>query len=141
MTSAPDIIAFFDDATNSVSYLISDHATCIAAVIDPVLDFDAASGKVETHAADRILARSAEKGLTIEWVLETHAHADHLSAASVIRDRTGAKVGAGASIREVQRMFGPLLSVEDLEPHDFDRLFADGESIPLGELQIEVLST
>ena len=141
MSAAPDITAFFDEATNSVSYLVADPATRAAAVIDPVLDFDAASGTVATPSADKILADASDHGLTIHWVLETHAHADHLSAASVIRERTGAKVAIGAGIGEVQRAFAPLLGVEDLRATDFDRLLADGDRLPLGELEIEVIAT
>jgi len=141
MAGAPDITAFFDEATNSVSYLVADPATRAAAVIDPVLDFDAASGTIATRSADKILAAAAERGLTIHWVLETHAHADHLSAASVIRERTGAKVAVGAGIAEVQRVFAPLLSVDDLDARDFDRLLEDGDRLPLGELGIEVIAT
>jgi len=141
MAGAPDITAFFDEATNSVSYLVADPATRAAAVIDPVLDFDAASGTIATCSADKILAAAAERGLTIHWVLETHAHADHLSAASVIRERTGAKVVVGAGIAEVQRVFAPLLSVDDLDARDFDRLLEDGDRLPLGELGIEVIAT
>src|SRR6185295_13248116 len=115
MASAPDITAFFDEATNSVSYLVADPATHLAAVIDPVLDFDAASGKVETRSADKLLAVAADKGLTIAWVLETHAHADRLSAASLIRERAGAKIGIGARIKAVQEAFGPMLGVHDLQ--------------------------
>src|SRR5204863_10048314 len=116
MPSAPDITAFFDEPTNSVSYLVADPTTGAAAVIDPVLDFDAASGKVETHSVDTILRAANDRNATIMWVLETHAHADHLSAASVIRERTGAKLGAGVGILEVQRTFGPLLHAEDILP-------------------------
>ena len=143
MSSAPDITAFFDEATNSVSYLVADPATRAAAVIDPVLDFDPASGKVETHSVDRVLGLAAERSLTVRWSLETHAHADHLSAGSVIRQRTGAKVGAGAGICEVQRTFGPLLRADDIaaDGGDFDRLFEDGERFLLGDLAIEVLAT
>ena len=81
MAGAPDITAFFDEATNSVSYLVADPATRAAAIIDPILDFDAASGAIATRSADKILAAAAERGSTIQWVFETHAHADHLSAA------------------------------------------------------------
>ena len=137
----PDIAAFFDEATNSVSYLVSDPATRAAAVIDPVLDFDAASGTIATHSAERILLAAAEQGLRIEWVLETHVHADHLSAAAVIRERTGAKVGIGCGIHDVQAVFGPMLGARDLGDGDFDRLLADGEKISLGEMAIEVMAT
>ena len=134
--SAARIGAFFDPATNSVSYLT-------AAVIDPVLDFDAAASRVETHSADAILAAAADEGLTIAWVLETHPHADHLSAADHVRSRTGAKIGVGVGIREVQARFGPLFEADDLEPDgaDFDRLFEDGETLAMGDLKIEVMAT
>jgi len=141
MAGAPEITAFFDEATNSVSYLVADPVTRVAAVIDPVLDFDAASGTITTRSADRVLAAAEEQSLTIEWVLETHAHADHLSAASLIRERTGAKVGIGAGISEVQRVFAPLLGVDDLSGDDFDRLLEDGNRLSLGELEIEVIAT
>ena len=141
MAGAPEITAFFDEATNSVSYLVADAATRVAAVIDPVLDFDAASGTIATRSADAILAAALEQGLSVAWVLETHAHADHLSAASLIRERTGAKVGIGAGIAEVQRRFAPMLGVDDLRAEDFDRLFDDGDRVALGDLEIEVIAT
>jgi glyoxylase-like metal-dependent hydrolase (beta-lactamase superfamily II) len=141
MGRGPAIDAFFDEATNSVSYLVADRATKAAAVIDPVLDFDAAGGVVATRSADRILAAAGDQGLRIEWVLETHVHADHLSAAALIRERTGAKVGIGRGVRDVQEVFGPMLDAGDLADGDFDRLLADGETIALGELTIEVMAT
>jgi glyoxylase-like metal-dependent hydrolase (beta-lactamase superfamily II) len=141
MGPGPDIAAFFDEATNSVSYLVSDPATRAAAVIDPVLDFDPASGTIATRSADQILSAAGEQGLRIDWVLETHVHADHLSAAAVIRERTGAKVGIGRGISGVQAVFGPMLGARDLGDGDFDRLLADGEKISLGELSIEVMAT
>ncbi|HEY6661551.1 MAG TPA: MBL fold metallo-hydrolase [Sphingomicrobium sp.] len=141
MSSAPAINAFFDEATNSVSYLVADPASGAAAVIDPVLDFDAGSGIVATHSTDRVLSVAAEQDLRIEWVLETHVHADHLSAAGLIRERTGARVGIGTGVAEVQRVFGPILGASDLDAGDFDRLLADGDEIDLGERTIEVLAT
>ena len=141
MSSAPDITAFFDEATNSVSYLVADPATGAATVIDPVLDFDAASGTVSTASVDRILAAADAAELRILWVLETHVHADHLSAAALIRERTGARIGIGGGIRDVQAVFGPLLGATDLDGGDFDRLLADGDRIELGELVIEVMAT
>ena len=141
--SAARISAFFDPATNSVSYLIADEASKTAAVIDPVLDFDAGASRVETHSADAVLAAAADEGLTIAWVLETHPHADHLSAADYVRTRTGAKVGVVAGIREVQARFGPVFEADDLESDgaDFDRLFQDGETLAVGDLLIEVMAT
>jgi glyoxylase-like metal-dependent hydrolase (beta-lactamase superfamily II) len=139
--NVPDIDAFFDEATNSVSYLVADPGTKAAAIIDPVLDFDAASGKVSTHSAARMLSAAVERDWRIEWVLETHVHADHLSAAALIRERTGAKIGVGQGIRSVQSVFGPILDVSDLTDGDFDRLLADGDRIALGDLVVEVIAT
>lgn len=135
----PTIRAFFDEPTNTVSYLVHDDATGTAAVIDPVLDYDMASGEVDTASAEAILA--AAEGLRVEWVLETHAHADHLSAAPLIAARTGARVGIGEHIRDVQRIFRPIFRADDVRPDggDFDRLFADGETFALGSLSVEVL--
>jgi glyoxylase-like metal-dependent hydrolase (beta-lactamase superfamily II) len=141
MGTAPQIDAFFDEATNSVTYLVADPVTRAAAIIDPVLDFDAASGRIATGSAERLLAAAAERNLRIDWVLETHVHADHLSAAALIRERTGAKVGIGRGIDDVQTVFAPMLGVSDLSETDFDRRFADGDTMPLGELTIEVIAT
>ena len=139
--TAPVITAFFDEATNSVSYLVADPASRAAAVIDPVLDFDPSSGTVSTRSADRILATAAEQGLDIAWVLETHVHADHLSAAAHIRERTGAKVGIGKGVGEVRAAFAPVFGADDLADGDFDRLFDDGATVALGELTVGVIAT
>ena len=143
MESAPQIDAFFDEVTNSVSYLVSDRESRAGAIIDALLDFDAASGDVSTTSADAVLAKARERGLSIAWILETHAHADHLSAASYLRSRTGAKLAIGSGIREVQRVFGTLLKAEDVRPDgsDFDLLLNDGDRLPLGELEIAVMAT
>jgi glyoxylase-like metal-dependent hydrolase (beta-lactamase superfamily II) len=142
-TAEPRIEAFFDEATNTASYLVWDETARIGAVIDPVLDYDAASGKARTESADRILAAAAAAGVTVAWVLETHGHADHLSAAPHIREKTGAKVGIGEHIRDVQRIFRPIFNAADVsgEGREFDRLFRDGESFKLGALDVEVLYT
>jgi glyoxylase-like metal-dependent hydrolase (beta-lactamase superfamily II) len=141
MTVRPDIRAFFDEPTNTVSYLVSDPVTRRAAVIDPVLDFDLASGEADVRSAEAILAAARDEGLTIEWVLETHAHADHLSAAPFIKSETGARIGIGEHIREVQEIFRPVFAADDLRPDgsDFDHLFADGERFVIGELEVEAL--
>jgi len=141
MPEQPTIEAFFDERTNTVSYLVADPASRDAAVVDPVLGFDSASGLVDTAPADRILARAAEQGWRIAWILETHAHADHLTAAPYIKDRTGAPIGIGEHIRQVQAIFGPLFAFDDLVPNgsDFDRLFADGERFRIGTLEVEVM--
>ena len=142
MSASPQIQAFFDEATNSISYLVADPEAKAAAVIDAVLDFDPASGKVWTESADEILAVANERGLRIEWLLETHAHADHLSASAWLKERTGAKIGIGAGIEEVQRTFRAVFEPCGAADADcFDRLFADGEKIELASLSIEVIAT
>jgi len=139
----PDIRAFFDEPTNTVSYLVSDPATRRGAVIDPVLDFEQRSGTVSTKGADAILAAAAAAGVAIDWVLETHAHADHLTAAPHIRAKTGAKIAIGAHIRDVQRIFRPVFNAKDVSGDgvEFDRLFADGERFAIGTLAVEVIHT
>ena len=112
-------------------------------MIDALLDFEAASGTIATASADRILRDADEAGLRIRWILETHAHADHVSAADHLRRRTGAPVCIGSGICQVQRAFGSLLGVEDLQPDggDFDRLLDDGDELPLNDFAIEVIAT
>jgi glyoxylase-like metal-dependent hydrolase (beta-lactamase superfamily II) len=128
--------------TNSVSYLLADPDIKTAAVIDAVLDFDPASGRVSTQSADGMLAAARKQDLRIEWILETHAHADHLSAAAYLKERSGAKIGIGRGIREVQRTFEAVFEPCGAADADcFDRLFADGETIGLGSLTIEVMAT
>lgn len=141
MTAIPAIEAFFDEATFTVTYLVSDPATGRAAIIDPVLDYDHRSGKIATRSADVVLAKAAEKRLTVDWVLETHAHADHLTAARHIKARTGAKVVIGEHISDVQRIFGKVFAASDVsgEGREFDRLVKDGERLKLGGLEIEVM--
>ena len=140
--STPTIHAFFNEPTNTVSYLVGDPATGAAAVIDPVLDYECEDGTVDTGSAEAILARADELGWTIALVLETHAHADHLSAAPLFKARTGARIGIGEHIRDVQKIFRPMFGADDVKDGggDFDLLFADGDRIALGELVIEVLS-
>jgi glyoxylase-like metal-dependent hydrolase (beta-lactamase superfamily II) len=141
MTQKPIIQAFFDEPTNTVSYLVADPQTMRAAIVDPVLDYDHRSGKASTKSADTILEAAEAAGYGIDWVLETHAHADHLSGAPYIKLKTGAKVGIGEHIRDVQRIFRPVFNATDLkgDGSEFDHLFADGETFPLGSLQVEVL--
>ena len=137
------IKGFFDEPTNTVSYLVWDSATGKGAVIDPVLDFDHRSGKASTAGVDAILAALAEENVDVEWVLETHAHADHLSAAPYVKLKTGAKVAIGEHIREVQKIFRPVFNVKDVsgDGSEFDHLFKDGERFKLGSLDGEVLYT
>jgi glyoxylase-like metal-dependent hydrolase (beta-lactamase superfamily II) len=139
----PCIRAFFDPATHTISYLVHDPSTRRAAVIDPVLEYDPARGQFSTKSASTILDAAEAAGLRIEWVLETHVHADHLSAAPFIAARTGARIGIGEHVRDVQRIFIPVFTADDVTPDGsaFDRLLADDEILPLGELRIRVLHT
>ncbi|MBR1127373.1 MBL fold metallo-hydrolase [Bradyrhizobium iriomotense] len=141
--SRPIIRAFFDEPTNTVSYLVADPTTKKAAIIDPVFDYDHNSGEVDTRSVEAMLAAAEEAGNTLEWVLETHAHADHLSGAPFIKAKTGAKIGIGEHIKDVQRIFRPIFNATDLKTDgsDFDHLFRDGERFNLGELDVEVLHT
>jgi glyoxylase-like metal-dependent hydrolase (beta-lactamase superfamily II) len=143
MTQAPEIRAFFDEPTNTVSYLVSDPSTRQAAVIDPVLDYDNKSGKADVRSADAILKYASDAGLTIGWVLETHAHADHLSGAPYIKAKTGAKVAIGEHIRDVQRIFRPVFNATDVsgDGSEFDRLLSDGETMKIGNLEVEAIYT
>jgi glyoxylase-like metal-dependent hydrolase (beta-lactamase superfamily II) len=143
MAGQPIIHAFFDEPTNTVTYLVGDPATKKAAVIDPVLDYDHKSGKASMASADAVLAKARQDGFTIAWVLETHVHADHLSGAPYIKLKTGAKVGIGERIREVQQIFRPIFNAQDVSGSgaEFDHLFKDGESFRIGELQGEVIAT
>jgi glyoxylase-like metal-dependent hydrolase (beta-lactamase superfamily II) len=138
---SPTIQAFFDEPTNTVSYLVADAATRRAAVVDPVLDYDHRTGKASTKSADAILKAAADGGFQIDWVLETHAHADHLSGAPYLKLKTGAKVGIGEHIRDVQKIFRPIFNATDLkgDGSEFDRLFKDGERFSIGTLEVEVL--
>jgi glyoxylase-like metal-dependent hydrolase (beta-lactamase superfamily II) len=134
---------FFDPATSTVSYILADKPGGTAAIIDPVLDFDPKNGRLGTASADRLLDRIAELGLDLAWILETHAHADHLSAAHHLRTRTGAPVAIGAHIDAVQRIFAPLFEAHDVRPDGsaFDRLLHNGERLPLGDLEIMAMHT
>jgi len=143
MAKQPVIRAFFDEPTNTVSYLVADPVTKQAAVIDPVLDYDHKSGTVDTRSVETILKAAKELGLTVVWALETHAHADHLSGAPYIKAETGAKIGIGEHIKDVQRIFRPIFNATDLKTDgsDFDHLFRDGERFNIGELNVETLHT
>ena len=143
MAKQPIIQAFFDEPTNTISYLVTDPATSRSAVIDPVLDYDHNGGTVDTRSVTAIMKAAEKANYKIEWVLETHAHADHLSGAPYIKAKTGAKVGIGEHIKTVQSIFRPVFNATDLKADgsDFDHLFRDGERFKLGELDIEVLHT
>jgi glyoxylase-like metal-dependent hydrolase (beta-lactamase superfamily II) len=139
----PIIHAFFDEPTNTVSYLVADPETKQAAVVDPVLDYDHKSGKANVTSADAILAKAREEGFSVVFVLETHVHADHLSGAPYIKLKTGAKVAIGERIKEVQKIFRPVFNALDVsgEGSEFDMLFKDSDSFSIGNLKGEVIAT
>jgi glyoxylase-like metal-dependent hydrolase (beta-lactamase superfamily II) len=140
----PDVTAFFDEATNTISYVIRDPAGTAAAVIDSVLDFDHASGRTNTASADRIVAFVQDAGLDVQWILETHVHADHLSAAPYLQQRLGGKIGIGDQITLVQDTFGKVFNEGTEFQRDgsqFDALFKDGDSFHIGQMRGDVMHT
>lgn len=139
----PEIQAFFDEQTFTVTYLVSDPMARRAVIIDPVLDFDPKTARTATRSADQVLSAVRRSGLTVEWVLETHAHADHLSAAVFLKSATGAKVAIGEHIKDVQSIFAPIFDAKDVKGDGahFDRLLKDGEVLSVGGLAIEVMGT
>ncbi|MGC8474795.1 MAG: MBL fold metallo-hydrolase [Acetobacteraceae bacterium] len=140
----PDVEAFHDPDTGTVTYLVSDPATSVAAVIDPVLDYDPKAGRTDTHSAERLLARIRARGLRVAWLLETHVHADHLTAMAYLHPALGGQSGIGGRIDAVQRAFRDMFGFErDFHPDgtQFDRCFADGETFAVGEIPARVLFT
>jgi glyoxylase-like metal-dependent hydrolase (beta-lactamase superfamily II) len=142
MRTRTTVQAFFDDTTGTVSYVVSDNATRRAAVIDPVLDFDFKSGTTSPVQADKVLAWLHAQHLELEWILETHAHADHLSAARYLQERAGGRIAIGEHIREVQAVFKKLFNLERSflpDGSQFDHLFKDGETFRIGETEVTAL--
>jgi glyoxylase-like metal-dependent hydrolase (beta-lactamase superfamily II) len=139
----PHVQGFFDPATFTVSYVVHDPATKVAAIIDPVLDFTPRNGRTATASADALLTHVHDQGLTVAWLLETHAHADHLSAAHYLHSQTGAPIVIGAAITAVQQVFGVLFEADDVvaDGRAFGRLVADGDRLALGNMSIDVLHT
>jgi len=141
MSSEPIIKAFFDKRTFSVQYVVSDPATSKCAIVDPVLDFDEKSGATATINADRILEYIKSEGLTVEWILDTHPHADHLSAARYLKDKTGAPTAIGEKVVEVQKLWKGLYNWPEFQADgsQWDKLFVEGETFKFGELDAKVL--
>jgi len=140
----PHVKAFFDDATNTVSYVVRDPNGRSAAIIDSVLDFDYSSGRTDTSSADAIIDHVRSEGLNVEWVLETHVHADHLSAAPYLQEKLGGKIGIGENITVVQDTFGKVFNEGTEFQRDgsqFDQLFTEGDSFHIGQLRGDVLHT
>ncbi len=143
MTGKPIIHAFLDEPTNTVSYIVADPVSRHAAIIDPVLDYDPSASVADTRSAETLLQAAKEHGYTVAWILETHAHADHLSASPYVKAKTGARIGIGEHIKKVQQIFRPVFDAGDLKTDgsDFDHLFKDGERFKIGELDAEVIYT
>lgn len=140
----PEIISFFDEATKSVSYILADPKSRRCAVIDPVLDFDAKAARSRTESADAIVARIRADGYALEWILETHVHADHLSAAPYIKSVLGGRTGIGENVAKVQKTFAEVFNAGPdfaTDGSQFDRLFADGARFEIGGLGVEVMYT
>ena len=140
--AAPVVTTFFDEATFTATHVVHDPATLRAAVIDPVLDFDQASGRTSHASADRVIAHVEAHGLTVDWLLETHAHADHLSAAPYLKERLGGQIVIGAAIRTVQDVFGKVFNEGPAFARDgsqFDLLMEDGHAFRVGEIEAVAL--
>lgn len=144
MTASPLVKTFFDEPTYTASHVVIDPATKAAAIIDSVLDFDPASGKTSTKSADDLIAYVKAQGLTVDWILETHVHADHLSAAPYLKNQLGGKIGIGSKIPVIQETFGKIFNVEAEFRRDgsqFDALFDDGATFKVGSIAARVIHT
>jgi glyoxylase-like metal-dependent hydrolase (beta-lactamase superfamily II) len=135
---------FFDKDTATFTYVVSDAATNKCAIIDSVLDYDMNAGKTTTISADKVIAYVTEQGLSVEWILETHAHADHLTASHYLKEKLGGKIGIGEHIKEVLKFWVPLFNTTHDTPLDgsqFDHLFKDGETFTIGSIEVKVMHT
>ena len=140
----PDITSFFDEATNTISYIVCDPNSSSCAIIDSVLDFDFASGRTDTRSADKLINFVKENKLDVQWLLESHVHADHLSAAPYIQMEVGGKIGIGSHITDVQETFGKIFNEGTEFQRDgsqFDKLFVEGDTFHIGQLRGDVLHT
>jgi glyoxylase-like metal-dependent hydrolase (beta-lactamase superfamily II) len=137
LTVKPEVTAFFDAQTNTVSYVVKDPKSISCAIIDSVMDIDYAAGRIYHQSADKIIAFARDRGLKLEWLIETHAHADHLSAAPYIQEKLGGKLGIGEDIKIVQEIFGKIFNEGTEFQRDgsqFDRLFKDGDTYQIGSM-------
>ena len=143
-TPPPDVTGFFDEATNTISYVLRDTTSDACAIIDSVMDIDYAAGRIAFAHADRIVAHVEEHGLQVAWLLETHVHADHLSGAPYLQGKLGGKIGIGARITEVQETFGKVFNEGtefERDGSQFDQLFAEGDVLQVGALPVRVMAT
>ncbi len=144
VTSRPEVKGFFDPVTSTISYVVADPASKRAAIIDSVLDYDPKAGRTSTHSADAVITYVREQGVSIDWHLETHAHADHLSAAPYLKEKLGGQIAVGEHIATVQQTFKKIFNAEAAFATDgrqFDHLFRDGETFRIGELSARVMHT
>ena len=140
----PHVQAFFDQATNTISYVVREPEGRACAIIDSVLDFDHASGRTDTKAADEIVRYVSDEGLNVQWILESHVHADHLSAAPYLQEKLGGNIGIGDQIMVVQDTFGKVFNEGTEFQRDgsqFDRLFSEGDSFHIGQMRGDVMYT
>lgn len=140
----PDVTGFFDDATNTISFVVKDPNSASCAIIDSVLDFDYSSGRTDTKSADEVIDYVQKNELKVEWILESHVHADHLSAAPYLQERIGGKIGIGENITVVQDTFGKVFNEGTEFQRDgsqFDKLFVEGDSFHIGQMRGDVLHT
>jgi glyoxylase-like metal-dependent hydrolase (beta-lactamase superfamily II) len=137
----PDVIGFYHDKTGSIAYLVIDPASSRAAIVDPVLDYDERSGRTATTAADAMLVEIERRKLTIDWILDTHPHADHFSAAAYLKDRLGAPTAIGEHIIDVQKLWRDIYNEPDfpVDGKQWDRLFADGDTFSIGAVPVRVM--
>jgi glyoxylase-like metal-dependent hydrolase (beta-lactamase superfamily II) len=144
MTVKPDVSAHFDEATNTITYIVKDPASNHCAIIDSVMDIDYAAGRITYDAADALIAEIKDRGLTLDWIIETHVHADHLSAAPYLQSKLGGKIGVGEKIMVVQETFGKVFNEGTEFQRDgsqFDALFKDGDTYKIGEMQAFAMYT
>ncbi|MFZ5834391.1 MAG: MBL fold metallo-hydrolase [Pseudomonadota bacterium] len=140
----PLVTGFFDTATFTVSYVVQDPGSRACAIIDPVLDFDAAAGRTHTQSADRIIAHIRAKELQLQWLIETHVHADHITASPYLQEKLGGKIVIGEAVTTVQKVFAEIFNTKSDFPPDgtqFDRLIKDGDKLPLGSLEFRAMHT
>ena len=144
MDVIPVVDAFFDDVSNTISYIVTDPGTKACAIVDSVMDIDYAAGRITSEHADHLIDVINGRGLSLEWIIETHVHADHLSAAPYIQERLGGQIGVGEKIIEIQDVFGKVFNEGTEFQRDgsqFDRLFSDGDTYSIGGMAAFVIAT
>jgi len=141
MAATPEVTGFYDKRTGSIQYVVADPAAKVCAIIDPVHDYDEKSGSTATHHADRMLSFIAGKGYDVAWILDTHPHADHFSAADYLKSKTGAPTAIGARVKDVQKLWKDIYNFSDFatDGSQWDRLFENGDSFAIGDIPVRVM--